>query len=374
MRLVCGRPIQWALKHLLALFLAAGAAHAADPLVYIGTYTDSGSKGIYGFRLQSKNGRMTSMGVMGETSNPSFLVLHPNHRFLYAANENGNARQMGSVTAFAIDPQSGKLTALNWVSSRGGAPCHLTFDRTGKWLAVANYEGATIAVIPVLDDGTLGNAVALAHTGGHASGVAFSPDNRFLMAADPDLDRICIYGFDAAKGLLTTHDPPVARVKPGSRVRHIRFHPGGAALYALNELSSTVTVFSYDAASGNLQELQTLQTLPDFSAGNKAAELVLNRDATLLYVSNRGHDSIYAFSIDPRRLTLSPAADFPTLGKTPRHFALSPDGKYLLAANQDTNDLAVFKVDTRTGQLTPAGKMVKDVPKPACVLFWEPPE
>jgi 6-phosphogluconolactonase len=361
------------LNRLLGFLLLACAARAADPLVYIGTYTGNGSgQGIYAFRLQTKTGKLAPLGVAAETSNPSFLVEHPNHRFLYAVNENGSARQMGSVSAFAVDSQTGKLTLLNWVSSRGGAPCHLAFDRTGKWLAVANYEGASIAVIPVLDDGKLGNPVSYAATGGHAHGVVFSPDNRFLLAADLGLDRIFLYRFDAAKGLLAIHTPPVALVKPGSGVRHLAFHPGGKVLYALNELTSTVTTFDYDAAAGRLEELQTMTTLPGFSANNKAAELAVNADGTLLYVSNRGHDSIYTFAIDPQKFTLSPAADFPTLGETPRHFAIDPSGQYLFAANEGTNDIAIFKVHARTGQLAPLGKLVKDVPKPACVLFVEP--
>jgi 6-phosphogluconolactonase len=341
-------------------------------LVYVGTYTGSGSQGIYAFRLQTKTGKLTPLGVAGETSNPSFLVAHPSHRFLYAVNENGTAAQMGSVSAFAIDSRTGKLKLLNWVSSRGGAPCHLTLDRTGRWLAVANYEGASVAVIPVLDDGSLGDPVAYGKTGGHAHSVVFSPDNRFLLAADAGLDRIFIYRFDAAKGLLAVHTPAVALVKPGSGVRHLAFHPGGNALYAINEVASTVTTFAYDPAAGRLEELQTLTTLPGFSANNKAAELAVNAEGTLLYVSNRGHDSIYTFAIDPRRLTLAPAADFPTLGSTPRHFAIDPSGQYLLAANQDSNDIAIFKVHAPSGQLTPLAKIVKDVPKPACVLFVEP--
>ncbi len=345
------------------------AARAADSLVYVGTYTGSGSKGIYAYRLQLKTGKMTSLGVAAETSNPSFLVEHPNHRFLYAVNENGNSSQMGSVSAFAIDAATGKLKLLNWVSSRGGAPCHLTIDGTGRWLAVANYEGGNIAVMPLLEDGRLGDPAYYAKTGGHAHCVVFAPDNRFLFAADLALDRIFIYRFDPVHGTLTINNPATALVKPGSGVRHLVFHPNGKVLYALNEKSSTVTSFAYDSKAGSLAELQTLPTLAGSSPDNTAAELAVNAAGTLLYVSNRGHNSIYTFSIDADRMTLSPEADFPTLGSTPRNFAIDPTGQYLVAANEDSNDLAVFKVHARTGQLAPAGKLMKDVPKPACVLF-----
>ena len=363
--------LQSGLKRLLLLALLACAARAADPLVYIGTYSDGGSKGIYVFRLQMKKGRLEPLGVAFETSNPTFLAESPTHRFLYSVNENGTARQMGSVSAFAIDPATGKLKLLNWVSSRGGAPCHLALDRTGRWLAVANCEGASVAILPVGADGKLGPAIYLAQTGSHAAGVAFSPDNRFLLAADPGKDGIYVYRFDAVKGSLTINNPPGISVKPGSGVRHIAFHPGGKAVYAVNEQSSTVTVFDWDATGGVLRERQTLTTLPGFSAGNKAAELALNSDASLLYVSNRGHDSIYSFSIDPKTLAVSPAQDFPTLGRTPRHFAIDPTGQYLIAANEDTNDLMVFKIHAPTGQLAPVGKLVQGVPRPACVVFVE---
>lgn len=359
------------MKRLLPLLLLACAAHASDSLVFVGSYTDSGSKGIYAFRLQMKKGRLERLGVAAETSNPSFLVESLNHHFLYAVNENGGARQMGSVSAFAIDASTGKLTLLNWVSSRGGAPCHLALDRTGRWLAVANYEGASVAILPAGADGKLGPPLYLAQTGGHAAGVAFSPDNRFLLAADSGKDGIYVYRFDPATGSLTIHNPPGTSVKPGSGVRHIAFHPSGKELYAINELSSTVTVFDWDAVNGVLHEGKTLTTLPGFSAGNKAAELALNSDASLLYVSNRGHDSIYSFTIDPHTLALSAAEDFPTLGRTPRHFALDPTGQYLVAANEDTNDLMVFKIHGETGQLAPVGKLIQGVPKPACVVFVE---
>lgn len=357
------------MKRLLSLLFLACVARAADPLVFIGTYTDSGSKGIYAFRLQMKKGRLEPLGVAVATSNPSFLIESPNHRLLYAVNENGTARQMGSVSAFAIDPASGRLKLLNWVSSRGGAPCHLALDRTGRWLAAANYEGASVAILPVEEDGKLRPPLYLAETGGHAAGVAFSPDNRFLLAADAGKDGIFVYRFDAAKGSLTINDPPGISVEPGSGVRHLAFHPSGKVLYAVNELTSTVTTFDWDAAAGVLREGKTLTTLPGFTPDNKAAEMALNSGASLLYVSNRGHDSIYSFRVDPNTLALSSSEDFPTLGRTPRHFAIDPSGHYLIAANEDTNDLMVFKIHAPTGQLAPAGKLIQGVPKPACVVF-----
>ena len=359
------------MNRLFVICLLVWSARAADPLVYVGTYTDSGSQGIYAFRLQSKTGKLAPLGLAAATSNPSFLLRSADHRFLYAVNENGNARQMGSVSAYSLAGATGKLKLLNWVSSRGGAPCHLAFDRTARWLAVANYEGGSVSVLPVHQDGTLGDAVYFARTGSYAGSVAFSPDNRFLLASDPGADRIYLYRFDASTGALVIHNPAVA-VKPGSGVRQLAFHPGGKVLYAVNQLSSTVTVFDFDSEAGRLKERQTLTTLPGFSPDNQAAALLLNSDASQLYVSNCGHDSIYTFTIDPRQLTLASQEDFPTLGRTPRHFAIDPAGQYLIAANQDTNNLVVLKVHARTGQLAVVGKLTEGIAKPACVLFVQP--
>ena len=361
------RPFDHAARGLVVLVLLVCSARAADPLVYVGTYTGSGSKGIYAFRLQMKSGKLAPLGVAGETSNPSFLVEHPSHRFLYAVNENGSASQMGSVSAFAIDPSSGKLTLRNWVSSRGGMPCHLAIDRTGRWIAVANYDGNSVAVLPATADGKLGEAVWLGKTGGHASGVAFSPDNRFLVAVDQERDGILVYKFDEANGALAPNT--AVSLKPGSGVRHVAFHPGGKALYAVSEKTSTVTVFGWDAAEGKPTELQTLTTLPGFAPENKASEIVVNPAGTMVYVSNRGHDSVYAYQIDRERLTLSPADDVPSLGSATRSFAIDPTGQFLIVANQGTDDVAVFKINARTGPLMPAGKLASGVPKAACILI-----
>lgn len=354
-----------AARSVAALLLLSAAAYAADPLVYAGTY----GKGIYGFRLQSKTGKLTPLGIAAETSNPSFLLESPNHRVIYAVNENGDATQMGSVSAFAVDPQSGKLSLLNWVSSRGGAPCHLALDRAGRWLAVANDKGGSIAILPLLPDGKLGDAVWFSKPGGRVTAVAFSPDNRFLLTANFALDQILVYKFDAATGAIAPNDPPGVALKTGSGVGRLAFHPSGRALYAVNETSSTVTAFLYDSQSAKLSLLQTLPTIATFAPGNTAGAIVVNAAGSLLYVANRGHDSIYTFSIDPDRLMLSPEADFPTLGRTPRQFAIGDKGLFLIAANEDSNDLMVFKVHARTGQLTPAGKLTPNVPKPACVLI-----
>ncbi len=351
-------------------------AIGADSLVYAGTYTRGASKGIYAYRFQGATGRLRPLGVMVEMSNPSFLALHPNHRFLYAVSEDAN-----TVSAFAIDAKTGRLAFLNQVSSRGEGPCHLALDATGRWMAVANYESGSMALLPVRPDGRLGEATVVERhegwsvnperqRGPHAHAVAFSPDNRFLLLADLGLDRIFVYRFDGGKGSLTPNDPPFTAVAPGAGVRHLAFHPGGKALYAINEMGSTVTAFRYEPGTGALAALQTVATLPEaYKGASTAAEIAVNAAGTVLYGSNRGHDSIALFSIDTEKLTLMPMEYAPTLGKTPRHFTLDPTGGYVLVGNQDSNEIVVFRAHSKTGQLTPVGRPVTGAPSPVCLLF-----
>ena len=363
----------------LSIALSSVAA-ATDYFVYTGVYTNASSKGINLLRFQTTTGKLTPVGLAAETSSPSFLAIHPNRRFLYAVNESGG----GSVSAFSVDSKSGKLTPLNQVSSQGNGPCHLAVDATGKWLAVANYNSGHLAVIPVEADGKLGQQpVAVVRNEGsgpdksrqqgpHAHEVVFSPDNRFLMLADLGLDKIFVYRFDAGTGKITPNDPPSASVPPGAGVRHMAFHPSGKVLYAINEMGSTITAFMYDAAKGALSQFQNISTLPEGFTGNSStAEIAVNAAGTVVYGSNRGHDSIAIFSVDPVKFTLTAKGHAPTLGKTPRHFTLDPTGAYLLAENQNSNSIAVFHVHQSTGDLTPMKPAVVETPIPVCAVFLE---
>jgi 6-phosphogluconolactonase len=358
--------------------LAASLAQAADPLVYVGTYTRNGSRGIYAFRF-SPSGKLEPLGLAAETPSPSFLAEHPNHKFLYAVNEAGRT---GSVSSFAIDAKTGKLTPLNTVPSGGNSPCHLAVDKSGKWLFVANYGDGVLSEFAIQADGKIGDAVPVEkHTGSssnkqrqagpHAHEVVFSPDGKYLLLADLGLDKIFVYKFDPATGKLTPNDPPAGEVEPGSGVRHFAFHPDGRTLYAINEISRTVTAFHWDPATGKLTRFQTVPTEPESFKGTNTstAEIAVNKAGTRVYGSNRGHDSIVIFAVDKDKKTLTPMEHTPTLGKTPRHFTLDPTGKFLLAANQDSSDITIFSVHPNTGQLTPVGKPVKDAPLPVCILF-----
>jgi 6-phosphogluconolactonase len=379
------RILLWAFGLFLLIAAAADPRAAQDEwIMYVGTYTRAPSKGIYAYRFQGATGQVTPIGAGGlvaETENPSFLAVHPNQRFVYAVNEvsryEGN--EAGSVSAFSIDRAAGTLKLLNRVSSRGGSPCHLALDRSGKWLFAANYGGGSIAAFPVRDDGTLGEASAFfQHAGGsvdrarqtgpHAHETVVSPDNRFVLAVDLGLDRILTYPLDRAKGLAPAGSR-FAAVAPGSGPRHLAFRPDGRFAYVLHEMRSAVAAFRYEAGTGALTELQTLSTLPEgFTGQSSGAEIATHPSGKFVYASNRGDDSVAIFRVDPDTGTLTSAGRVPTQGKTPRGFGIDPSGRFLVAANQNSGTLVVFRIDPTTGGLTASGTPI-EVPSPVSVVF-----
>lgn len=356
-------------------------------LVYVGTYTGEKSQGIYAYRLDLATGNCTPLGLVAELKNPSFLAVHPNRKFLYAVSEISDPAQgsTGGVTALAIDSASGKLQPLNAQSSQGAGPCHLVVDHTGHSVLVANYGGGSVAALPVGDDGKLSAAASkMQHAGSsvnpdrqkepHAHSINVSPDNRFAVAADLGLDKLLVYKFDAATSTLTPNDPPSASVAPGSGPRHAAFHPNGKLLYAINEILCTLTTFAYDAERGLLTELQTLSTLPSadpLKPGYSTAEVQVHPSGKFVYGSNRGHDSITVFAVDPEKGTLSYVDNHATRGKTPRGFGIDPTGNFFLAGNQDSGTIAVFRIDQKTGRLAPIGDLL-EVGSPVCVKFVMP--
>jgi 6-phosphogluconolactonase len=354
------------------LVFARGAERSGtmdNYFVYVGPYTGPKSRGIYVYKFESATGKLTPLALAAESTNPSFLAVHPNHRFLYAANEIGNfeGQKSGSISAFAMDRKTGKLTLLNEVASRGVDPCYVTVDKTGKYVLVANYSSGSVATFPILADGRLGQASSFVqHTGHsidpqrqegpHAHCILPSPDNRFVVAADLGADRVVVYRFDPIRGKLTPNNPPYAEVKAGSGPRHLAFHPNGKFLYVNSEMGNIVTVFSYDAGHGMLKELQTITTLPkNFRGQSTTAEIAVHPSGRFLYCSNRGHDSIAVYTIDPTKGTLTPVEIVSSGGKEPRNFELDPSGHYLISANQNSDNLAVFHLDVKTGRLTPTG-------------------
>src|ERR1700686_1380155 len=358
-------------------------------LVFVGTYTNkTDSKGIYVYTFDPGTGKLTSLGVAAESEDPSFLTIHPSGKYLYAVNEidHFGGQKSGAVSAFSIDRKTGKLALLNQVATRGAGPCHLSLDKTGKNVLVANYGGGSVALFPVREDGSLAPASAFVqHTGfsvdkerqegPHAHWIGTSPDNRFAFAADLGIDEVLIYRFNAAKGPLTPSDPSYVKLNPGAGPRHIAFHPNGKFAYVLAEMEDSVTTFTYKASNGSLSPLQTVSALStlrkDYKGPKEAAEIAVHPNGKFLYASNRGGiDTISAFSINPTKGTLSLRDEYPTMGKTPRNFAIDPTGKFLLAANQESNNIVVFRIDSTTGALTPTGDMV-EAPAPVCITFLQ---
>jgi 6-phosphogluconolactonase len=374
---------------LLAFFAAStlGDAPAAAQkfLVFVGTYTDkTDSKGIYAYQFDTGTGKLTPRGLAAETPNPSWVAIDPSGQFLYAANESG---KQSTVSAFSIDAQSAKLTLLNQLSALGEDPCYLSFDKTGKYLFVANYTSGNVVVFPILPNGKLGAATANVKDAGtpgpnkerqeapHAHWVEPFGGSR-VSVADLGLDRVFFYDFDRLKGTLAftgaslSPERPFAgkqlELAPGTGPRHVAFR--NFRTYVLGELDSTVTVFG-TSKEGIYDPLQKLSALPKgFSGRNDAAEIGIHPSGKWLFASNRGHDSIAVFGVDPESGMLKLAGDYPTGGNEPRHFAFDPTGQFLLAENQNSNNIAVFRIDPATGALTQVSTL-EGVPSPVCLIF-----
>ena len=368
------------------ILLGSVIVHAAPSsyLVYVGTYTGKGSKGVYVYRFDPTSGQLSSLGLAAETPNPSWIAADATGRFLYAANEQQsfNGAKTGGVSAFGIDRATGKLTLLNQVSSLGTDPAHLSLDQSGRYLLVSNYSSGTIAVFPIQPDGKLGEHTARVQQAGssvnkdrqegpHAHYIASSKDNRFVVVADLGADKIFVYRLNQQNGTLTPNDPAFVSVKAGSGPRHLAFSPSEKYVYLADELTGTVTVFAFDAKTGALTPRQTVSALPkDFKGENTEAEIVVDTAGKYLYVSNRGDHSneIDVFRISSTDGTLSFVQRIPSGGKTPRNFAIDPTGKWLFAANQDSNDIQVFQIDPASGELS-AKSLIEGIASPTCVIF-----
>lgn len=395
------------LKSTAALALAPSALSIAQSpitskngksLAYAGTYTsavDGGAngEGIYLFEMDPHTGELSGGKLVARTPNPSWIVIHPSKKYLYAINEVTNYQGgSGSVSAFAIDPATGDLTLLNTVSSEGAGPAHMSLDAQGKYAFVANYAGGSIAVLPILAAGLLGAAVDVHHDTGslgsrhatdaprgsfaisghdhpHAHMILPDPHNRFVLATDLAQDRIYVYQFDAATGKLTpAASAPYASLPSGDGPRHFAFHPNSHWLYLLGEESSTITFFRYDPATGALASQQTISTLPSGFAGTSfASEIAVSPDGKFLYSANRLHDTISICSIaaDGRPKLLGETS---TMGDYPRHFRIDPSGNFLYVCNQKSDCIALFKRNHETGLLSPVEQYAA-VASPAILTF-----
>ena len=333
--------------------------------ILIGTYTRTGSRGIYRSQIDLDTGVLSPPELAVEAVDPSFLALHPNGLFLYSTNEvrDLHGSKSGGVSSFALDAGKAELTFLNQTSSQGGVPCYITIDPSGKNLLVANYIGGTVAVLPLDPEGRLKQAsFVVDHKGidpastSHPHSVVVDPTNRFALAPDVGLDRIFLYQFDATAGTLKPHNPRWLRTAGGSGPRHFAFHPKGRFAYVINESDSHLSALAYDAGKGTLEILQTVSTLPpDFKEKSWPADVQVSPSGKFLYGSNRGHDSIVVFRIDQHNGRLTPLQHQSCGGEHPRHFAIDPTGHFMLVANPESNNVVVLRIDVETGTLSETG-------------------
>ena len=376
---------------LLALLALPPQLRAAELGGWIGTYTiqetgvHTDSAGIYGFQWDTTSGSLHGVHAAASGNNPSFLALHPNGRFLYAVNEGGASATADQVSAFAIGPSgaAGQLSPLGSVSSMGKGPCHLTVDATGRWLFVANYGSGIIAVFPILPDGRLGEArqtiqqhgsgpVADRQKSAHAHEVVLSPDGRFLLAPDLGADRIFVYRFDATTGTLTPSAPGV--IPAGYGPRHLVFSKDARLVYVVTELATKIMTMRWNAQTGALTTIAETPALPaDFSGQRSSAEIALHPNGKFLYSSNRGDSNTIAiFRLGADGVPV-PAGHVSSGGKTPRYFGIDPSGHFLIAGNQDSSTIAIFRIDPDTGALSAQGNPMT-VPAPVDLVFARSPE
>lgn len=380
------------LKGAAALAVAQSAAGwaqitAGRDFAYVGTYTSPGGngEGIYLYQFDPGTGALSHRELVAQTPNPSWIAIHPSKRFLYAINEvehyGGNS---GSVSAFAIDAATGHLQALNVKSSEGAGPAYICIDASGKFALVANYAGGTIAVLPILADGTLGSAVDVHRDSGsigpthvadappgsfaisghdtpHAHIILPDLNNRFVLATDLAQDRIYVYRFDSATGKLTPASQPYASLPAGDGPRHLVFHPNGRWLYSIQEESSTIAFFHYDPSTGSLAAQQTLSALPPGFAGTSfASEILISADGRFIYAGNRLNDTVTVFSVGSTG-SLAYIGQASTLGDYPGQLRIAPNGNFLYACNHRSDNITCYRIDRRTGllhftgQYTPVG-------------------
>jgi len=348
--------------------------------VFVGTYTRGNSEGIYVYRFDVATYGWQLQSVTPDRQNPAYVAIHPNGQFLYAVNEvrDFTGARSGAVSAFVIDEKTKSLHRLNQQASMGTGPCHLSVDPEGRCVLVANYGGGSVAMLPINEDGSLQAATSFVQHEGrsvdpkrqeapHAHNIIFDPQARFALAADLGLDRIVIYKIDRHQWRLVQHTPPWATLSPGAGPRHSVFHPNGRFFYVINELNSTITVFSYDGEEGRLTALQTVTTLPEgFSDTNYCADIHIHPSGRFLYGSNRGHDSIVSYRVDRSSGYLDLINHHSTRGRTPRGFAVDPSGSFLIVANQDSDNIVAFRIDGQTGDLRQVSEL-DGLPTPTCV-------
>ena len=371
----------------------------AIDLVFCGTYTDpsrqagfevtpdrpvmgmtgpTGSEGIYIFRHHRESGSLTLINTARGVVNPTFLSLDASERFLFAVNEvcEFGGEASGAVSSFAIDRETGALRFLSQVASGGGNPCHLSMSHCGRFLMVANHEAGSVAVFPVAEDGKLSDRIDLHidepkdHRRAHAHFITSDPDGAFVLSSDTGTDRVMIYRQDNKTGKLTPNNPAWGETHSGGSPRHLAFSPNGRYLFANGEADLTLSVFRYNPVRGVLDHIQHLPTVPEGIDTQQlsTAQMLVHPSGRLVFVANRGTNTIAIFRFDENAEQAAISAFEPTRGKTPRNFQIDPTGRWLYVANQNSNSIECFVIDQENGRLLHKGT-VAAVPAPTCIQF-----
>lgn len=367
------------------------AVENAPTFVYVGNFTGMDplsnvkAQGVGVFKLDPLSGEMELVQVSEGVIAPAFVAISPDQRFLYSVNSQNeiDGHSGGAVTAYSIDPASGKLTLLNRVSSTGGHPCHITVEATGRYVLTANYTTGNATIYPVQADGSLGPVSDFVqHVGSgpnlgrqerpHAHSINVDPTNRFALVCDLSIDKVMIYKLDLEQGKLPPNPWPWLDLAPGAGPRHMAFHPNGRNAYVINELDCTMAACAWDPTSGALTKLQVLPTLPAiFSGENTCAAVKVAPNGKFVYGSNRGHDSIVIYAVDDVTGTLTCLGYQPSIGSLPWDFTIDLSGSLMLVACQKSNNVVAFSVDANSGKLTPKGQ-VASTPLPSCVKIVAP--
>lgn len=366
------------LIHTLLVAMPSLALSQNTHYMLVGTYTSGNSKGegIYVYAFNSQTGEVKPVSKI-KTSNPSFLAISPDEKYVYAVHENDNDK--GSISAFSFNKADGTLKELNKQNSGGEHPCHVAIDKTGKFVVAGNYSGGSFAILPVKADGSLRPASqTFQQTGSsvdkkrqdkpHVHSSGFSPDNKFLLVADLGTDKLLTYSFQPSDGKATPAPTPFAATTPGTGPRHFDFHPNGKFVYLMEEMSGKVTTFDYK--KGVLKAIQSISAIqPGYTGPIGSADIHVSPDGKFVYASNRGESNdIAIFSIDQKTGKLAVVGHQSTLGKGPRNFNLDPTGNFVVVANQNSDNIVIFKRDPKTGLLSDTGKQI-EVGKPVCIKW-----
>jgi len=366
----------WAAQHL--------GEGGPQELLFVGTQTTPGtSKGIYSYRFDAATGGLSRQELAAEVEMPTFLALAPDGRHLFAANEADDfqGKKSGGVSAFAVNGD--KLTLLNAVLAGGTGTCHVSTDHTGRDVFCANYESGSASSFRVDASGRLSDAVshfqyeghgpvADRQEGPHAHRVTVTPDNRYLLVNDLGLDCIHIYELNAATARLKPHDPPLWKSVPGTGPRALRFHPNGEWAYCVCELDSSVEVLRWHGRTGTLEQVQKVSLIPGNYSGptSTGCDIVITRGGEFAYAANRGYDCVVSFKVDSDTGKLTMLGRTSSGGKIPRHLALDPTERYLLTANQVSDNIAVFARDAKTGLVNEKSMKSYPISRPQCLVFW----